>query len=129
VVGAYAAESAQLGAFGVQSDAPGGVRSAALLQVERFDGQGAFVVDADWTGPAPAAGTVLILDHGDGYTHGYAVESVEATDGGTRIVLAEEPGFEFDAEAGSAQFLFHPRYTRTGEHQVLWYTPARTETP
>jgi len=131
VTRAYATESAQLGAFGVQSDAPEGVRSATLLQVERFDGKGAFVVDADWTNPAPAAGTVLILDHGDGYTHGYAVGSVEATDRGTRIVLADEPGFEFDAEADSAKFVFHPRYTRTGEHRVLWYAPARAnvETP
>ncbi|MBD3291338.1 MAG: hypothetical protein GF393_00330 [Armatimonadia bacterium] len=107
------------------SDVPDGVRAAGLLSVDRFGGRGALTLDADWTDPAPEPGTVLIVDHGDGHAHGYHVQSVEAVPMGTRIVLADEPGFEFDADNATAQFLFHPRYTRTGEHRVVWHRPAR----
>lgn len=120
VVRAYTSERIQFGPVSITSDLPKKSRSARLLSVDRFDGQGAFVVDADWREHSPPPGTFIILDHGDGYTHAYEVESVESIPEGTRIVLADEPGFEYDPATQTADFLFHPRYSHTGPHRVLW---------
>lgn len=99
------------------------VQEAQLTAVERFDGRGAFIIDADWSQVGPPPGTVIILDHGNGYTHAYRVQSIERADTGSRIVLADEPGFEFDAETGTASFTFAQHWSFTGDHTIKW-TPA-----
>jgi len=68
----------------------------------------------------PTVGTVLVLDHGDGRTHGYTVASVEKAGAGSRIVTTQDPGFEYDADTQTAQYKFFPHHTHTGEHVVRW---------
>ena len=66
------------------------------------------------------AGTVLILDHGDGFTRGYPAEEVEKADVGTRIVVTDEPGSEYDAATQTATYVFFPLQKHTGEHKLIW---------
>lgn len=99
-------------------------RTADLLGVEsRADG-GALIVADDWSDPSPAPGTVLIVDHGDGYTHGYTAVSAEKVAEGTRIITKEDPGFEYDAGTQSATFRYHPHDQHNGKHTVRWQGTA-----
>ena len=117
VIAAYTAGTLSYGSLSLQ---PQPTQEAKLLEVERFDAHGALIIDADWGELGPPAGTVLILDHGDGFTRGYTVEAVEKADAGTRIVVTDEPGFEYDAAAATASYVFFPLQKHTGEHKLIW---------
>ncbi|MFP3904687.1 MAG: heparinase II/III family protein, partial [Armatimonadota bacterium] len=114
---AYALGWVGYGDFFVDAGEP---RTASLTGVERGDSGGALVVDADWSDPGPAPGTVIVLDHGDGYSHGYHVKSVQKVETGTRIETVEDPGFEFDAETGTVSYQYHPHSEHKGENIVRW---------
>jgi len=98
----------------------GQYRNAKLVGVERGEDGGALLIDADWTQVGPTAGTVLVLHHGDGRTHGYTVASVEKAGEGSRIITLQDPGFEYDADTQTAQYEFFPHHAHTGEHVVRW---------
>ncbi len=117
VIAAYTTGTLSYGRLSLQPQPP---QKAKLLAVERFDAHGAFVIDADWSEVGPPAGTVLILDHGDGFTRGYTVEAVEKVDRGTRIVVSDEPGFEYDAATQTATYVFFPLHKHSGEHKLIW---------
>ncbi len=120
VISAYSTGLVAFGDFRLETKS----RQAPLVGVERGGDAGALLIAEDWTDPAPAASTVLIVDHGDGWTHGYTVASVEKTATGSRIVTREDPGFEYDAAAKTAQYKFFPHHAHTGDHTVCWQAAA-----
>lgn len=117
VVRAYSTGLVSYGTFMLDI---GEYREAKLVGVERGEDGGALLIDADWTQVGPTAGTVLVLHHGDGRTHGYTVASVEKAGEGSRIITLQDPGFEYDADTQTAQYEFFPHHTHTGEHVVRW---------
>ena len=115
VVAAYTTGTVSCGDLSLHVPPPA---EAPLVGVERTEGGGAVLVGADWMDPAPLPGTVLILDHGDGQTHGYTVAGAEATEGGTRIRTVEDPGFEHDAATGRVKYVYHPHSEHAGPQVV-----------
>ncbi len=117
VIRAYATGMVSYGRFMLDI---GPLRESRLVGVERGPDGGALLIDADWTQVGPTAGTVLVLDHGDGWTHGYTVASVEKAGEGSRIITVEDPGLEYDADTQTAQYQFFPHHAHNGEHVVRW---------
>jgi len=82
----------------------GAAVSGTILSVER-DGTSRFLTD----GPAPDAHLVRV-DFGGKRRMMFRVASTEDK----ALVLAEDPGFAYDASADAARFLYHPHETLPG---------------
>jgi len=78
--------------------------TGTILSVER-DGTPRFLTD----GPAPATHLVRV-DFADQRRMVFRVEATEDNS----FILAEDPGFAYDAGADAARFLYHPHETLPG---------------
>ena len=72
----------------------------------------AFEVAAELPEGDALDGVWLRVIHGDGSAHSYCIERVEATEGGSRILIRDDPGFEL-TDAGM-RMLFFPNYEIPG---------------
>jgi hypothetical protein len=85
----------------------------ALLSVDR-DARSITV-----EGDLPAApGEVIMLDHAGERVSPYNVIAVESEGANTRLIVAEDPGITWDAEASASSFVFVPHTTHEGPHTV-----------
>lgn len=91
-----------------------------LLEVSRDTGGSSLLVAGEFL---PDAGTVITIDHGGLRTSPYTVASASEEGGNSRIAIEGDPGFEFDAGARSATFIFMPRETYEGTH-LLRFLPV-----
>lgn len=114
VIAAYSTGNTEWGEFALKAEA----RTAKLTATMVGGGGGALCVDADWTDPAPPPGSVVIVDHGDGFTHGYTVKSVAAAGGGSIIGVEQDPGFQYDPVTGTATFVTFPQHTHAAPQTV-----------
>lgn len=90
---------------------------AALGAVERAaDGGDNALVVKQALDAEGLSGTWLRVIHGDGSAHGYRIERTEQAEGGTRIVIHDEPGFAV-VDRGM-KMLFFPHYMIPGEQVV-----------
>ena len=81
---------------------------------------GAFVTEEPVPEPEALAGRHLIIRHGDGASRGWTIERVEPSyQGGSRVFVHEEPGFQVDSETGDAQYYQFPRTRHPGPHQFV----------
>ncbi len=72
-------------------------------------------------------GVWLRVIHGDGSAHGYRIEGVEAIEGGTRLLIHDDPGFELtDARM---HMLFFPNYEIPGDASVEIRVPKFVSRP
>lgn len=71
------------------------------------------------SGPCPAtAGAVITLDHGGKYTTAYTVKQAVAEGANTRLLLAEDPGFDWNSTTNTSQFVTVPLSSFSGAHTV-----------
>ena len=75
-----------------------------------------FVVDADLTPGDQLAGLFAVVHDGAGYTHGAQVVRVEKSESQIILVIADDPGFEMDAD-GASRHCFFPGRSWTGENR------------
>ncbi|MBI3922302.1 MAG: hypothetical protein HY318_12855, partial [Armatimonadetes bacterium] len=66
----------------------------------------------------PPKGTVVTVDHADKRVSPYTVTASSREGGNSRLVLAEDPGFTWDAATKTSRFVFLPTTSYTGEHVV-----------
>ena len=66
----------------------------------------------------PPRGAIIILDHAGQCTSAYQVASSTLEGDNSRLALAGDPGFEFDAAARTSRFIFLPLTSHTGRHVV-----------
>lgn len=78
--------------------------------------RGWFEADAPLPDPDLLAGRVLHIRHGDGTTRGWTLLKVENTDGGARLHVREEPGFELDPQSRAAHYYQFPGNVSPGPH-------------
>ena len=67
---------------------------------------------------SPAVGSVITVDHAGGRVSAYEVEAAETKGDSTTIKVAQDPGFEWGAEAATSTFVFVPHTSYAGEHVV-----------
>ena len=84
-----------------------------LLTVDRAERS--FLVEGHFR---PDAGSVVTLDHAGKRISPYTVVSATEAGANTRLVVAEEPGFEWNAKTQTATFLFAPGGSFQGEHRI-----------
>lgn len=92
-----------------------------LLGVQRQGGRAALIVDA--TGPEPglgagATGRWVVVDHAGQRTSVYRVTGYSAEQGRERLELADDPGFDYDAQKQTTHFVTLPGTDYTGKHTV-----------
>jgi hypothetical protein len=63
------------------------------------------------------AGRTLIVQHGDGTSRSWTLDSLESTAKGTKLHVREEPGFTVDPRDGSAVYYQFPLVTVPGPHR------------
>lgn len=97
--------------------APGG-RGAPLVAVDRA--AQSLTVAGELL---PPTGAVVLLDHAGQRTSAFTVVHSERVPEGSRLTVAEDPGFAWDAAAQQAEFICQPRETFTGPH-LLRATPV-----
>jgi hypothetical protein len=96
---------------------------APLKRVLRGEENGvnAFEVAADLTAET-LQNVWLRIVHGDGSAHGYRIEDIQATEGGSRVLIAGEPGFEMTPTG--MKMLYPPHYEIFGPQQLEIAKPA-----
>jgi hypothetical protein len=87
--------------------------------------RGWFDTNVSLNEPARLAGRVLLVQHGDGTTHGWTVDHVESHAGGARIHVVEEPGFLIDDTTSEARYYQFPRTFVRGPHEFWLLQIAR----
>ena len=86
-----------------------------LLEGTRDSGGGSLLVAGELL---PAEGTIVTLDHAGQRTSACRVASAAAEGGNSRLLLADDPGFEFDAVSQTSRFVYLPLTSPTGLHVV-----------
>jgi hypothetical protein len=86
--------------------------------------RGWFETDEPLPEPASLAGRILLITHGDGTTRGWTLVRVENIEGGARLHVREEPGFELESSRGRAAHYYQfPRVVAPAPHR---YRISRT---
>jgi len=89
--------------------------TGGILAVERkLEGAtaDAFIVDAELPPGNALHGTWMIVTHADSSKQGHEIDSVEAADGSTRVILARDPGLR--VQGGKVREVYFPRRTFKG---------------
>ena len=81
------------------------------------EGRGWFETPVTPPDPDALAGRVMLVQHGDGTTHGWTVSRVETVPSGARIHVREEPGFTVDPKTQAARFYQFPQTVVPGPHE------------
>ncbi len=63
------------------------------------------------------AGRTLIIDHADGTSRAWTLDTIEPVPGGTRLHVREEPGFLISPRDTEAHYYQFPRVTAAGPHR------------
>ena len=63
-------------------------------------------------------GSIVLLDHAGQRVSPYNVVSSAPEGDNTRVTVAEDPGFSWDAEKKTATFEYLPRISYTGPHTL-----------
>lgn len=74
------------------------------------------------------AGRTLFVQHGDGSTRAWTLDSAEPTPEGTRLRVREEPGFRVAAD-GAAEYYQFPMAKAPGPHRFRVALSARSRPP
>lgn len=86
-----------------------------LLAVERAATGGNLLVAGEFL---PPAGTVVTVDHAGRRISPYTVVAGTREGDGSHLQLADDPGFEYNAQAQESRFIFMPRESYQGAHVV-----------
>lgn len=86
-----------------------------LLGVDRKDGSGSLLVEGKFLPPKE---TVVTVDHAGKRVSPYTVTSSSSEGQNSRLMLAEDPGFTWNAATRTSQFVFLPMTSYSGEHLV-----------
>lgn len=83
------------------------------VEADEAAGRYAFVVNV----PLPAAGrlkgSIAVVTHGDGTTHGYEIADAQQAEEKHLLILNDDPGFRVDSE-GRTEFVYMPHNTVEG---------------
>lgn len=86
-----------------------------LLAVDRSSGECSLLLEGEIQ---PPAGSIAVLDQAGERTSAYEVASATTGNGRTRLILAIDPGIEFDAATQTSTFVTLPLSQHTGGHAV-----------
>jgi hypothetical protein len=98
--------------------------SSQLLRAAERGGGGYFVLEPAVTDFVPAAGATLLLEHGDGTTHGYTVQRTAQTEDALEVWTHEPPGFRISERGAEVHFESFPGSTHQGRTRAIWQPPA-----
>ncbi|MDR3634884.1 MAG: heparinase II/III family protein [Isosphaeraceae bacterium] len=87
--------------------------------------RGWFETDVDIPEPERFAGRELLVQHGDGSTHGWTIHQIERRSQGARLHVVEEPGFLISDATREAHYYQFPRTNVPGPHQFWVLDIAR----
>lgn len=87
--------------------------------------RGWFETDTTLAGAASLTGRQLLIQHGDGSSHGWTIQRVDSLAGGTRFHVVEEPGFLINDATQEAHYYQFPRNTVPGPHKFRVLDIAR----
>lgn len=108
----------QWGAFSLQTEP---ATAEAALRAVQLGATPALVV----SGRFPATpGTVVSIQHGGAYTTAYTVKQSVFSPEETQLLLAEEPGFDYNSETQTSTFFTVPGRSFTGPHIVKLISAA-----
>ncbi|AMV36745.1 hypothetical protein [Planctomyces sp. SH-PL62] len=93
----------------------GTITAATRESSER--GRGWFLTPGKLPEDLAVAGRTLFVEHGDGSSRSWTLDSIEATPEGTRLHVREEPGFRIDVATGAAEYYQYPLTTSPGPHR------------
>jgi hypothetical protein len=105
------------------ANAPPRSRSALEL-AEAHDSAGRFVFERSKTTPIPTAGATLLLEHGDGTTHGYTVDRSTPGPETVEIWTREPPGFRVSEGGAAVRFERFPGTTHRAPTTAIWQPAA-----
>jgi heparinase II/III-like protein len=109
------AGSLSWGEFGIRTEA---VAEHELLAVARDSSGGSLLVEGELL---PPGGTIITLDHAGQRTSAREITCATVEGGNSRMLLADDPGFEFDAASQTSRFVCLPLTHHTGRHVVRLY--------
>jgi hypothetical protein len=98
--------------------------SSQLLRAEERDGSGHFTFDFAKTASVPRAGATLLMEHGDGVTHGYTIVRAKRAGDRLEVWTQEPPGFRASAQNAEVRFDSFPGTTHPGPTRAIWQLPA-----
>lgn len=111
----------QWGAFSLQTEP---ATAEAVLRAVKPGAAPALIV----SGRFPAApGTVVTIQHGGQYTTAYTVKQAVFGPEETQLLLAEEPGFDYNPETQTSTFFTVPGRSFTGPHTVKLIAAAHLQ--
>lgn len=106
-----------------QPSARGTITAAGREPVERS--RGWFLTPDKLPDGLSVAGRTLFVQHGDGSTRSWTLETAEETPQGTRLRVREEPGFRV-APDGAAEYYQFPMTSAPGPHRFRVALSARS---
>jgi hypothetical protein len=118
VVGTWLFEGTDLRCGGNAISSEAGAFTGDITAAPRI-GEGAecdgFITDAKLPAGETLQGAWVIVTHGNGFTHGYPIERIDAVDGMTRIVLGMDHGLH--VEGSTTREVYVPRRTMEGANR------------
>ena len=108
------------------ANAPPRSRSALVL-AEEHDGTGRFIFERSGTTPIPMAGDTLLLEHGDGATHGYTIERSTPRQDTVEIWTKEPPGFRISERGADVRFERFPGTSHPAPTTAIWQPAASVQ--
>jgi len=108
----------------VTEPAPEGAIAGVVREEDRFG----FQVAERLPGGKALAGRTVLVTHPDGSTHGYVASGVEVIEGGSLILLDDDPGFSI-REDGKTEFIYYPQGEQEGSntYRVLTVTSLQRQ--
>jgi len=98
-----------------QASLAGTLTASVRKSTER--GPGWFLTPDRLADDPAVAGRTLIVQHGDGSSRSWTLDSLESAPEGTRLHVREEPGFTIDPHDRSARYYQFPQVTVPGPHR------------
>ena len=97
--------------------APAHGRIVGAFRTSTANSTGWFTTLAHLPDGEALAGRTLLIQHGDGSTHGWTISRIVHSPTNTEIMVHEEPGFTIDLKSGAAMFYQFPQLTVPGPHE------------
>jgi hypothetical protein len=117
----YTTGHASYGALAAEAPARS---SSQLLRAEEREGGGHFVLEPATADLVPTAGATLLLEHGDGATHGYTIQRAAQTGDSLEVWTQEPPGFRISERGAEVHFKSFPGSTHPGPTRAIWQPPV-----
>jgi hypothetical protein len=98
--------------------------SSRLLRAEQRGDGGYFVLEPAAADLIPTTGAILLLEHGDGATHGYTIENARQASDTLEVWTREPPGFQLSNQNAGVHFVSFPHTSHPGPTRAIWQPPG-----